>query len=77
SLLNLFLFFHFTFIITFITIPSAGTDFIKNKIVVFNIGYGNQLQRFFTGFIESEQIADKNTKKLFVRELIGVYQQKN
>lgn len=60
----------------FITIPSAGTDFIKNKIVVFNIGYGNQLQRFFTGFIESEQIADKNTKKLFVRELIGVYQQK-
>ena len=60
----------------FVTIPAAGTDFIKNKIAVFNIGYGNQLQRFFTGFIESEQAADKDTKKLFIRELIGVYQQK-
>ena len=60
----------------FVTIPAAGTDFIKNKIAVFNIGYGNELQRFFTGFIESEQTADKDTKKLFVRELIGVYQQK-
>ena len=60
----------------FITIPAAGTDFIKNKIAVFNIGYGNELQRFFTGFIESEQTADKDTKKLFIRELIGVYQQK-
>lgn len=60
----------------FVTIPAASTDFIKNKIAVFNIGYGNELQRFFTGFIESEQVADKDTKKLFIRELIGVYQQK-
>lgn len=60
----------------FVTIPAAGHDFIKNKIAVFNIGYGNELQRFFTGFIESEQTADKDTKKLFIRELIGVYQQK-
>ena len=60
----------------FVTIPANGTDFIKNKIAVFNIGYGNELQRFFTGFIESEQVADKDTKKLFIRELIGVYQQK-
>lgn len=60
----------------FITIPAAGAELIKNKVAIFNIGYGNKLQRFFTGFVESEQTADRDTKKLFVRELIGVYQQK-
>lgn len=59
----------------FITIPAQNTEFIKNKIVVLNLGYGDQLQRFFTGFVESEQAAANNTKKIFIRELIGCYKQ--
>lgn len=59
----------------FITIPAQNTEFIKNKIAVFNFGYDNRFQRFFTGFIESEQAAENDTKKIFIRELIGCYQQ--
>lgn len=59
----------------FITIPAKSNDFIINKIVAINIGYGNELQRFFTGYVESEQNAANNTKKIFIRELIGCYQQ--
>lgn len=59
----------------FITIPAKETLF-TNKAIILNLGYGNELKRFFTGFVESEQIADKNTKKLFLRELIGIYQHK-
>lgn len=59
----------------FVTIPAKDNDYIKNKIVAINIGYGNELQRFFTGYVESEQAAANNTKKVFIRELIGCYKQ--
>ena len=58
----------------FITVPANNDSYI-NKTVIVNVGYGNDLQRFFTGYVESEQPAARNTKKLFVRELIGCYQQ--
>lgn len=60
----------------FITVPAnCNCDSFKNKTLIINVGYSNNLQRFFTGYIESEQTAASNTKKLFIRELIGCYQQ--
>lgn len=59
----------------FITIPEKDKTSLKNKVIKINLGYGNDLQRFFTGFVESEQTAAHNAKKLFIRELIGCYQQ--
>lgn len=59
----------------FITIPEKDKTSLKNKVIKINLGYGNDLQRFFTGFVESEQTAAHNAKKLFVRELIGCYKQ--
>ncbi|OCG19616.1 hypothetical protein [Gilliamella sp. WF3-4] len=58
----------------FIVIADKKTS-LKNKVIKINIGYNNDLQRFFTGYIESEQTTSRNTKKLFIRELIGCYQQ--
>lgn len=59
-----------------ITVPTNwNCDSFKNKTLIINVGYSNNLQRFFTGYIESEQTAANNTKKLFIRELIGCYQQ--
>ncbi|OCG79404.1 hypothetical protein [Gilliamella sp. Occ4-3] len=58
----------------FIVIADNKTS-LKNKVIKINVGYNNDLQRFFTGFVESEQAASRNTKKLFIRELIGCYQQ--
>lgn len=60
----------------FIKIPSCHYVLFKNRTLIIILGYGNQLQRFFTGYVESEQTAENNTKKLFIRELIGCYQQK-
>ena len=58
----------------FITVPS-NNDSCVGKTLIINVGYGNDLQRFFTGYVESEQAAARNTKKLFIRELIGCYKQ--
>lgn len=57
----------------FITIPASSNISFKNSIIKMNIGYGNDLQRYFTGYVESEQLAGRETKKLFIRELIGGY----
>lgn len=58
----------------FITIP-ADYGSLKNKTLIINVGYSNKLQRFFTGYVESEQAATNKTNTLFIRELIGCYQQ--
>ena len=57
----------------FITVPSNNS--YAGKVLIINVGYSNDLQRFFTGYVESEQAAARNTKKLFIRELIGCYKQ--
>lgn len=59
----------------FITVPANSNSYI-DKTLIINVGYSNELQRFFTGYVESEQAAAKNTKKLFIRELIGCYKQR-
>ena len=59
----------------FITVPANSNSYI-DKTLIINLGYSNELQRFFTGYVESEQAAAKNTKKLFIRELIGCYKQR-
>lgn len=58
----------------FITVPANSNSYV-DKTLIINVGYSNDLQRFFTGYVESEQTAAKNTKKLFIRELIGCYKQ--
>ena len=58
----------------FITVPFNNNSCI-GKTLIINVGYHNDLQRFFTGYVESEQAAAHNTKKLFIRELIGCYKQ--
>lgn len=59
----------------FITVHDNSNLYI-NKTLIINAGYSNDLQRFFTGYVESEQVAARGTKKLFIRELIGCYKQR-
>ncbi len=42
-------------------------------MVRFETGYVDSLYRYFTGYVERSQAADNGFQKLFVRELVGVF----
>ncbi len=44
------------------------------KVVRLDIGYGDALFRWFTGYVERSQPAEKGFVRLFVRELAGVFE---
>ncbi|MGK0603004.1 hypothetical protein [Yokenella regensburgei] len=48
------------------------TDY-TGKMVRLDIGYDGLVLRWFTGYVERSQPADNGTRRLFVRELIGVF----
>lgn len=43
------------------------------KMVRLDVGYAGELMRWFTGFVERSQPAEKGFMRLFVRELAGVF----
>ncbi|EKT58536.1 hypothetical protein [Providencia sneebia] len=43
------------------------------KLVRFDTGYTDSLYRYFTGYVERAQPADNGFQKLFIRELVGVF----
>lgn len=43
------------------------------KLVRFDTGYTDSLYRYFTGYVERSQPADNGFQKLFVRELVGLF----
>lgn len=61
---------------------SCGRGFITaetdqdytGKLVRLNVGYTDLLLRWFTGYVERSQPADNGFQRLFVRELIGVFE---
>lgn len=61
---------------------SCGRGFITaetdqdytGKLVRLNVGYTDLLLRWFTGYIERSQPADNGFQRLFVRELVGVFE---
>ncbi|HGT9289366.1 MULTISPECIES: hypothetical protein [unclassified Pseudocitrobacter] len=44
------------------------------KLVRLNVGYTDLLLRWFTGYVERSQPADNGFQRLFVRELVGVFE---
>ncbi|WP_392551248.1 hypothetical protein RHO14_07055 [Orbus wheelerorum] len=57
----------------FIVVNAEQSEILTNTIVKIDLGYYGSVSRWFTGYVESEQPAKKGTKKLIIRELIGVY----
>lgn len=55
----------------FIT-AKTDTDY-TGKMVRLDIGYDGLVLRWFTGYVERSQPADNGTRRLFIRELIGVF----
>ncbi|QHM72946.1 hypothetical protein [Mixta intestinalis] len=55
----------------FIT-ASTETDY-TGKMVRLDVGYDGLVLRWFTGYVERSQPADNGTCRLFVRELVGVF----
>lgn len=55
----------------FIT-AETQTDY-TGKMVRLDIGYDGLVLRWFTGYVERSQAAENGTQRLFVRELIGIF----
>ncbi|MCE3116192.1 phage baseplate assembly protein V [Enterobacter sp. ASE] len=63
-------------------LSSCGRGFITaktdqdytGKLVRLNVGYTDLLLRWFTGYVERSQPADNGFQRLFVRELVGVFE---
>ncbi|WP_414454648.1 hypothetical protein [Enterobacter hormaechei] len=61
---------------------SCGRGFITaetdqdytGKLVRLNVGYTDLLLRWFTGYVERSQPAENGFQRLFVRELVGVFE---
>ncbi|QBY41974.1 hypothetical protein [Arsenophonus nasoniae] len=55
----------------FLTVET-NTDY-TGKLVRFDTGYTNSLYRYFMGYVERTQPTDNGFQKLFVRELVGLF----
>lgn len=44
------------------------------KLVRIDAGYTDRLYRWFTGYVERSQPAENGSKRLFVRELVGIFE---
>lgn len=55
----------------FIT-AKTETDY-TGKVVRIDAGYSDQLYRWFTGYVERSQPAENGYQRLFVRELVGIF----
>lgn len=60
----------------FVKIKAESDETFLNKVFILNVGYHESINRFFTGFVESEQIAETGTKKLYVREMVALFSNK-
>lgn len=55
-------------------ITAQTTQDYTGKLVRLDVGYSDLLLRWFTGYVERSQPADNGSQRLFVRELVGVFE---
>lgn len=55
-------------------ITAETTQDYTGKLVRLDVGYSDLLLRWFTGYVERSQPADNGFQRLFVRELVGVFE---
>ena len=55
-------------------ITAETTEDYTGKLVRLDVGYSDLLLRWFTGYVERSQPADNGFQRLFVRELVGVFE---
>lgn len=48
-------------------------DRLHRQMVRIDVGYDGLVLRWFTGYVERSQPADNGTCRLFVRELVGIF----
>lgn len=54
-------------------ITAQTSEDYTGKMVRLDVGYASELTRWFTGYVERSQPADKGFMRLFVREIAGVF----
>jgi len=54
-------------------ITAGTTQDYTGKLVRLDVGYSNLILRWFTGYVERSQPAENGFQRLFVRELVGVF----
>lgn len=54
-------------------ITAETTDDFTGKMVRLDVGYTDKLLRWFTGYVERSQAAENGYQRLFVREMVGVF----
>ncbi|WP_279050114.1 hypothetical protein [Cedecea davisae] len=54
-------------------ISAGATEDYTGKVVRLDIGYDGLVLRWFTGYVERSQPAENGASRLFVRELVGVF----
>ncbi|MFU8330581.1 MULTISPECIES: phage baseplate assembly protein V [Enterobacter] len=55
-------------------ITAGTTQDYTGKLVRLDVGYTDLVLRWFTGYVERSQPAEKGFQRLFVRELVGVFE---
>lgn len=55
-------------------ITAGTTQDYTGKLVRLDVGYTDQVLRWFTGYVERSQPAENGFQRLFVRELVGVFE---
>ncbi|MGV4282555.1 hypothetical protein [Citrobacter freundii] len=55
-------------------ITAETTQDYTGKLVRLDVGYSDLLLRWFTGYVERSQPAENGFQRLFVRELVGVFE---
>lgn len=55
-------------------ITAGTTQDYTGKLVRFDVGYTDLVLRWFTGYVERSQPAENGFQRLFVRELVGVFE---
>ncbi len=55
-------------------ITAGTTEDYTGKVVRLDIGYPDLVLRWFTGYVERSQPAENGFQRLFVRELVGVFE---
>ena len=55
-------------------ITAGTTQDYTGKLVRLDVGYTDLVLRWFTGYVERSQPAENGFQRLFVRELVGVFE---
>ena len=54
-------------------ITAETSEDFTGKMVRLDVGYTDKLLRWFTGYVERSQPAENGYQRLFVREMVGIF----